>query len=275
MRYFVVDAFTDQLFAGNPAGVCLLDHWLPDATLQNIARENNLSETAFVVPANPIQAAAGADYQLRWFTPELEVNLCGHATLASAFALFNFKETSAQKLNFQSLSGRLTVERGPDGRLWLDFPARPATPTVNYPALIAAFGRSDFQTWLSNDILVVFAQADQVRQLQPDFEQMQAVKQQAQMASDDFGVIITAPGEDCDFVSRFFGPLVGVPEDPVTGRAHCVLTPYWSQRLGKSQLVARQLSQRGGRLWCENQGDRVRIGGQARLYLQGEIHLSD
>ena len=266
MQYFAVDAFTDKLFTGNPAGVCLLEAWLPNETLQSIAAENNLSETAFLVRNESY-------YDLRWFTPELEVDLCGHATMASAFILFNFIETKANELRFMTKSGLLTVTRADGEMIWMDFPARPAVPVPNYQSLIAAFGTDDFQTYRSNDIMAVFSKASDVEFMDPDFMRIKDVKNEAGMPSDDYGVIVTAPGIDCDFVSRFFAPSVGVFEDPVTGRAHCVLTPYWAERLGKTSLTARQLSARGGQLWCEAAGDRVRIGGQARLYLSGQLHV--
>jgi PhzF family phenazine biosynthesis protein len=264
LNYYIVDVFTDRNFGGNAAGVCPLDSWLPDKTLQNIAMENNLSETALFVERDGY-------YELRWFTPEIEVDLCGHATMASAYVLFNILNVEQDALEFQTQSGLLTVRRGDEGMLWLDFPSRPGVVAPNYQALIKAFGISHFETYKSADILVVVENEDTVRNLRPDFDALTKVKDDAGIPDDSFGVIVTAPGSDCDFVSRFFAPNAGIPEDPVTGRAHCVLTPYWSKRLGKTSLTARQLSKRGGQLWCEDAGERVKIGGKAVLYMQGEI----
>ena len=264
MKYYVVDVFTDHLFGGNPAGVCLLDAWPDDALLQNIATENNLSETAFLVKQED-------HYDLRWFTPGLEVNLCGHATMGSAYILFNFVENDARELRFKTQSGVLSVVRGDGGMLWMDFPARPGAPAPVYQSLSSALGDGIKDVYKAADILVVFDSEEDIKGADPDFEKLKEVRDEAGMPGDDFGVIITAPGSDCDFVSRFFAPNVGVDEDPVTGRAHCVSIPYWSKRLGRKELTARQLSRRGGRIWCEDAGARVKIGGHVQLYLSGEI----
>lgn len=256
--FYQVDAFTSAVFAGNPAGVCLLDQWLPDSTLQSIAFENNLSETAFVVKEDD-------EYGLRWFTPETEVDLCGHATLASAYVLFEFAEPSKDRLAFRTQSGLLTVARS-DDLLAMDFPARPAEVSQTPAALSAALGSTPLETRLSvRDCMAVFETEDQVRQLRPDM--------QALCKLDSLGIIVTAPGTKFDFVSRFFAPRAGIPEDPVTGSAHSTLVPYWSQRLNKPILHALQLSRRGGELLCEDRGDRVQIAGKAALYLQGTINL--
>ena len=265
MKYFVVDVFTDRLFGGNPAGVCLLeDGWLPDETLQNIAAENNLSETAFLVKRK-------GHYDLRWFTPSLEVDLCGHATMGSAYVLFTFVESDSNELRFLTKSGVLSVAKGEGGLLWMDFPSRPAVPAPAYPCLTAALGADIVESYNAADLLVVLDNEKTVKEAVPDFQMLKNVKDEAGMPDDNFGVIITAPGTDCDFVSRFFAPNAGIDEDPVTGRAHCVLIPYWSKRLGKKRLSARQVSRRGGRLWCEDAGERVKIGGRVVLYLSGEI----
>jgi PhzF family phenazine biosynthesis protein len=263
MRYYVVDVFTDEVFKGNPAGVCLLDDWLPDEKMQCIAMENNLSETAFLVKRSGY-------YDLRWFTPEIEVDLCGHATMGSAYVLFRFIETAVSCLEFHTQSGVLTVERK-GYMLWMDFPSQPGVRVSQYKSIGDAFGIDGYMVYKSADVLVVLESENAVRQIQPDFELLKNVKAEAEMPGDNFGVIITSPGSDCDFVSRFFAPNAGVDEDPVTGRAHCVLIPYWSDRLGKTSMTARQLSKRGGFLWCEDAGERVRIGGKAVLYLSGEI----
>ena len=255
---FHVDAFASETFRGNPAAVCLLDAWLIDATLQSIAAENNLSETAFVVPR-------GGEFELRWFSPAMEVDLCGHATLAAAAVLFAERHFAGDTIRFHSRSGPLTVSRA--GEVFtLDFPARPPEACEPPEALLRGLGRRPSHIFKSRDYLAVFATAAEVRALAPDFAALKTL--------DCLGVIATAPGGgDCDFVSRFFAPAAGIDEDPVTGSAHCTLVPYWSQRLGKTKLFARQVSARGGELFCEAAGDRVRIGGKAVLYLRGEIVL--
>ena len=265
MKYYVVDVFTDKRFHGNPAGVCLLDEWLDDTVLQNIAAENNLAETAFLFKRDGY-------YDLRWFTPELEIDLCGHATMGSAYVLFEFVERPADTLHFHTLSGTLTVTKD-NGMLWMDFPARPGQPVPNYRTLSKALGFSNFLTYKSADILVVLDNEEMVRKAAPDFDILKEIRREAAMPDNAFGIIVTASGSDCDFVSRFFAPNAGVNEDPVTGRAHCVLIPYWSERLGKTSMTARQLSKRGGQLWCKAAGERVIIGGKVQLYLTGEIPI--
>ncbi|MDP1862914.1 MAG: PhzF family phenazine biosynthesis protein [Thiobacillus sp.] len=255
---YQVDAFTDRPFAGNPAAVCLLDAWPEDALLQSIATENNLSETAFLVKD-------GARYQLRWMTPITEVELCGHATLAAAFVIFNHLDPALGEVAFDTLSGELRVRRG-DGALHMDFPSLPPVPCVCPPALLAALGKPPQEVLQSPPYyLARYDCADDIRALQPDMEKLKAL--------DLMATIVTAPGDAEDFVSRVFGPKVGIPEDPVTGSAHSVLIPYWAARLGKLHLHARQLSTRGGELFCELRGDRVGIAGQAVLFMQGEIRL--
>ena len=247
------------MFHGNPAAVCPLDAWLPDATLQNIAAENNLAETAFFVPR-------GDEYELRWFTPAVEIDLCGHATLASAFILFTEQEFSGDVIHFHSNSGMLTVTR--DGEMFtLDFPSRPAIHCPEPEELIRGLGARPAYVLKSRDYFALFATEAEIRALRPDFAMLRNL--------DCVGIIATAPGDDCDFVSRFFAPAAGVDEDPVTGSAHCTLIPYWAARLGKNKLSARQISRRGGELFCELIGDRVYIGGKAVLYLRGEIVLDD
>lgn len=254
---YQLDAFADRVFAGNPAAVCPLESWLPDATLQSIAIENALSETAFLV-------GGGGRYRLRWFTPGAEVDLCGHATLAAASVVFETLEPGRTRVVFDSLSGELAVER--DGELLaLDFPSRPPAPCGEIPGLSGALGRAPLELLASRDLLAVYASEEDVRALAPDFAALSRI--------DTFAVIATAPGRDCDFVSRFFAPRVGVPEDPVTGSAHCTLAPYWAARLGKRSLRARQVSARGGELACELRGERVRIAGRVVRYLEGTITL--
>ena len=256
---YQVDAFTDSLFGGNPAAVCPLDAWLPDATMQAIAAENNLAETAFFV-------RDGGDYALRWFTPTVEVDLCGHATLASGHVVFNFLEPKRDSVSFHTTkAGTLTVRRRGD-MLVMDFPARPAEPREPPPGLLAALGGRPREVLGARDCLVVYDTAAEVAALKPDLTALGKV--------DCWAAIVTAPGENgIDFVSRFFAPAQGVPEDPVTGSSHCTLVPYWAKRLGKTQFEARQLSRRGGALRCALQGDRVSIGGKAVVYLEGRIEV--
>jgi PhzF family phenazine biosynthesis protein len=255
---YQVDAFASKVFAGNPAAVCPLNEWLPDATLQSIARENNLSETAFFVRTN-------GRYHLRWFTPGCEVDLCGHATLASAYVLFSELGESRAAILFDTQSGELVVTRRGD-RLTLNFPARPPAPVSVHSALRAALGGPEpLEVLGARDYLVRYRTEEQVRSLSPNMEALKAV--------DRFAVIVTAPGTDCDFVSRFFAPAKGVNEDPVTGSAHCTLVPYWADKLNKSTLYARQISPRGGELFCELKGDRVDIAGSAVPFLKGTIYL--
>lgn len=252
---FQVDAFSSRLFAGNPAAICPLERWLPDERMQSIAAENNLAETAFFVPD-------GGRYLLRWFTPAVEVDLCGHATLASAFVILTRFTPDQDRVRFDTKSGELVVTRDGD-LLRMDFPSRPPAPCGPHPNLIAALGREPEAVLGARDYLVVYRSEDDLAALTPDFEILKSV--------DRFAVIATAPGKSVDFVSRFFAPAKGVPEDPVTGSAHCTLIPYWSKRLGKTKLAARQISRRGGDLQCEDLGERVSIAGHAVLYLEGKI----
>jgi PhzF family phenazine biosynthesis protein len=254
---YQVDAFTAEVFSGNPAAVCMLDAWLDGGLLQAIAAENNLSETAFLV-------RDGDGFELRWFTPVAEVALCGHATLASAFVVFECLSWHGATIPFRTRkSGTLSVTRKED-LLEMDFPAIPAAPLPPPDGLERALGVQP-QKVLSagEDVLVVLDTERHVRELRPDFAALTAIECR--------GTIVTAQGDGCDFVSRFFAPRFGIPEDPVTGSAHCALTPYWSRRLGKSALHARQVSARGGELFCRDEGERVRIAGRAVLYLQGTL----
>ena len=252
-----VDAFVlERPFSGNPAAVCPLERWLDDATLRGIAAENNLSETAFFLPPT------GGVAPLRWFTPAVEVDLCGHATLASAHVLYHHLGASGDRLRFSSRSGELAVSRAGD-RLELDFPARPARPVGVSDRVAAALRAEPTAVLEATDLLVVFDTEEEVAALRPDMAAMAELPQR--------GVIATARARDVDFVSRFFGPKVGVPEDPVTGSAHCTLIPYWAASLGKQTLEAIQLSPRGGALSCTLRGDRVGIAGHARTTLVGEI----
>jgi len=258
LRLFQVDAFASRVFAGNPAAVVPLERWPGDATLQAIATENNLSETAFFVGGK-------GDYHIRWMTPSDEVDLCGHATLASAWVVFNELEKGRTEVSFRSQSGPLRVTADGD-RLALDFPSRPPEPAeAALEALARALGARPTAALASRDYLAVFGSEDEVRALEPDMVAVAAL--------DRMAVIATAPGGDCDFVSRFFVPSMGIPEDPVTGSAHCTLVPYWAKRLGKASLFARQVSARGGELWCEDRGERVAIAGRCAKYLEGTIEV--
>ena len=259
LPYYEVLAFTTNPFGGNPAGVCSLDAWLADAVLLGIAANNNLAETAFMVPRDN-------DFELRWFTPTVEIDLCGHATLAAASVLFNERGLRGDAVRFHSRSGVLTVARNAD-LLTLDFPSRPPAPSAVPEALIRGLGATPKEVFKARDYLAVFPSEAEVRALQPDFVALKTL--------DCLGVIVTAPGKDCDFVSRFFAPGASVDEDPVTGSAHCTLIPFWAERVGKARLFARQVSQRGGELVCELVGERVRIGGRAVHYLRGEVQIPD
>ncbi|MBI5451794.1 MAG: PhzF family phenazine biosynthesis protein [Gammaproteobacteria bacterium] len=259
IRQYQVDAFAGRVFEGNPAAVCPLQHWLEDAVLQAIAGENNLSETAFLVPA-------GAGFGLRWFTPVTEVDLCGHATLAAAHVIFEHLDYPEQDIAFDTRSGELRVKKNSQGGLSMDFPSAPPVACVAPPLLIAGLGRPPVEVLAADDYLAVFDSAETVRAITPDH----AVLSQL----DRRGVIISAPsGDEVDFVSRFFAPRYGIPEDPVTGSAHCTLIPYWAGRLGRTTLRARQISRRGGNVGCELRGDRVVLTGTAVTFMEAEITL--
>ena len=264
LKIFQVDAFTSELFHGNPAAVVPLEAWLPDETMQSIALENNLSETAFFV-----READG--YGLRWFTPTFEIDLCGHATLASAFVIFECLKAETDKINFRSdKSGDLSVEKN-GNILTLDFPVRPVTPVEAPAGLFEAIGGKPIEVLKARDYFLVYETEQEVLDLKPDFSALHKIA--AFLKIDAHGFIVTAPGNSSDFVSRFFAPEVGVFEDPVTGSSHCNLIPFWAERLGKEKLFARQVSARGGELYCELVGDRVKIGGNAVLYMTGEIYV--
>jgi PhzF family phenazine biosynthesis protein len=254
---YQVDAFTDTVFRGNPAAICPLQEWLPDHMLQSIASENNLAETAYFVPA-------GDHFQLRWFTPGCEVDLCGHATLASAFVLFEYLNQTGETIRFDTKSGELAVSRNGE-LLTLDFPARPPSPIQPDPALVKAVGGNPIEVLAARDVLLVYHSDAEVRALAPDMAALAKL--------DYFGFIATAPGATCDFVSRFFAPAKGVPEDAVTGSSHTTLIPYWAAKLGKAEMKARQISQRSGELYCKLVGDRVKIAGYAAPYLRGTISI--
>lgn len=258
IKMYQIDAFANAVFKGNPAAVCVLDEMLPINTMQAIAAENYLPETAFVVKNDGY-------YDLKWFTPEMEMDLCGHATLASAFVIFNFIEKEIKTVNFETLSGTLTVTKDEE-MLSLDLPSRKPVKEEIDPRIECFFGHKPLEVHQSRDVMIVFDNEKQIQDMAPDFDQLAKLKEYG-------SVIVTAPGDNCDFVSRFFAPGFGITEDPVTGSAHCTLTPYWAEQLGRNKLVAKQLSQRGGELQCELIGNRVKIGGTAVLFLKGEIYI--
>jgi len=258
MKYYIVDAFNDKVFKGNAAGVCLLEEPLEEGIMQNIASENNLAETAFLLKQGDI-------YSLRWFTPEHEIDLCGHATLASAYVLFRFMENGAEPLSFTTRSGILKVKKNGE-TLELDFPSRPPKEITVTDLMKKAVGGKVLEAYLARDLVLVLENEKQVEQTVLD------LKLAAQIP-DYYGIIITAKGEEADFVSRFFSPNAGMSEDPVTGSAHSTLIPFWSKRLNKKKMLAYQLSKRGGILHCQDKGERVGIAGTAVLYLTGEIHI--
>ena len=253
-----VDAFTQQVFGGNSAAVVVLDDWLDSVLMQQIAMENNLSETVFVKPE-------GGSWGIRWFTPQVEVDLCGHATLAAAYVLFKDGYVDQGQVQFVSQSGALAVTQE-EGLLHLDFPARPGLPLEDVSEFGAAIGQPVQAAYQARDTLLILASEAAVAACEPDLAAVAAL--------DTFAVIVSAPGNNCDFVSRFFAPGAGIPEDPVTGSAHCTLIPYWAERLGKSHVHARQISARGGELYCRLNHDRVSIGGYCVEYLRGTLSLN-
>lgn len=262
--FYWIDAFADRPFAGNPAGVVPLEAWPEAALMQQLAFEHGLAETAFFV------RTGDARFHLRWFTPAVEVDLCGHATLASAHVIFHELGQTGDTITFDTRSGELTVTRRADGKLELDFPARPATQIAPDSAVVRAIGLEPL--WMGrtkNGWLCLYPTAGDVLALRPDHPALQKIVPGRFM--------VTAPGTDCDFVSRYFAPDAGIPEDPVTGSAHCTLVPFWAERLGKTVLHARQVSARGGELWCElvsaAEGERVRMAGNSTLYMRGEIQV--
>ena len=261
LTLYQVDAFTDKLFGGNPAAVVPLKQWLPDPLMQQLAMENNLAETVFFVPSKNKEA----DYDIRWFTPALEINLCGHATLASAFVLFDIIKEKKKSVTFDSKSGLLTVKKKKD-LLLMDFPSWKPEKTDDYPAdLKNALGISEIVgVYKFRDLLVELNHEQDVTGAKPDFTSLKKMGEK---------VIITAPGKEVDFVSRFFAPIAGIDEDPVTGSAHSQLIPFWSEKLGKQVMHAKQLSSRGGDVYCEQNGDRVTMGGRCVFYMRGEFKV--
>lgn len=260
IKIYQVDAFTDKLFSGNPAAVCILDTWLPDDQMQSIANENNLAETAFVVPKDNY-------FEIRWFTPTVEVDLCGHATLASAFVLFNLLGYPDPVIRFHSpRSGELRVSKN-DTMMYLDFPTDTLEMESDKQSIMeACIGITPLEVYKGKtDYIAVIDSERSLRDLKFNLREINKLNAR--------GLIVTAKGDDVDFVSRFFGPQSGIDEDPVTGSAHTSLTPLWAKKLGKNNFIAHQISKRGGQLICEFQNERCMIGGEARLYLTGEIML--
>ncbi len=254
---YQVDAFTSKLFGGNPAAVCPLDEWLPDETMQRLAFENNLSETAFFVKD-------GEGFHLRWFTPEFEIDLCGHATLATAFVIFNQLNFKDEVIKFKSKSGILEVSKKGE-LIELNFPSRMPKPCVAPDALLKGINFPPLKVLKSRDYFLVYEDESIIKQIVPDFNFLNQI--------DAIGVIVTAASTEVDFVSRFFVPNSVIAEDPVTGSSHCNLIPYWAKELNKTTLTAKQLSAREGELFCEDKGERVTMAGKAVLYLKGEFYL--
>lgn len=261
LTIYQVDAFTEKLFSGNPAAVIPLENWLDESLMQQIAMENNLSETVFFVRSKK----ASADFEIRWFTPEVEINLCGHATLASAYILFNFLSFAKDEIRFSSLSGILNVKKENE-LICMDFPSWKPERLDIYPGELSMIlgGAEIVGVYKNRDLLVELMNEDTVKKCNPDYSLMKKHIDK---------MIITAPGKNVDFVSRFFAPGAGIDEDPVTGSAHSQLIPFWSEKLGKNELHAMQLSKRGGELWCEQKGDRVVMKGKAVFFMKGEIVL--
>ena len=257
IKQYQIDAFATRVFEGNPAAVCPLSNWLDDATLQSIAQENNLSETAFFVPSKQ-------GFELRWFTPIKEVDLCGHATLASAHVIFEIIGYSKQAIIFETRRGELIVEKK-GGKLEMNFPACPPAPRDLSETLAQGLGQRPVEVLAADDYLAIFDSEATVRAITPNLALLSEL--------DLRGVIVTAPGTDVDFVSRFFAPKYGIPEDPVTGSAHCALAPFWAKKLGKNILAAKQVSKRGGTITCEMKADRVLLSGCAVTFMEAEIIL--
>ena len=260
LTLYQVDAFTDHVFGGNPAAVCILEDWLASSLMQQIAEENNLAETAFVVQRN-------SSFEIRWFTPETEVDLCGHATLATAYVLFNHYGYTENTIRFISpRSGPLSVKKGLNGFMTMDFPTDDIVALQIDTKITKAIGLTPLRMIKGKtDYLLIYNSQQEIEVIQPNFHLLDQL--------DCRGVIVSSPGEQVDFVSRFFAPKCGIPEDPVTGSAHTTMIPYWAKTLGKTKLRAKQLSKRGGELDCEYHGDRVNISGKAVLYLIGEMSI--
>lgn len=260
MKYYVVDAFAEKVFEGNPAGVCILDEWLAESLMQKIAMENNLSETAFAVKNNDT-------YDLRWFTPGGEIDLCGHATLATAYVLLNYYEQENHTVTFDTLSGILTVQRTND-LYEMDFPAVTSEKLEMTAQMIEALGVTPLEAYINRDLLFVLDSEEMVKNLKPDFSKLKVL-------SEGLGVVVTAKGDNFDFVSRAFFPKLNVNEDPVCGSAHCGLIPYWANKLQKTEMLAQQVSSRSGIVHCKLEGSRVKLAGKAALYSIADVFLDN
>jgi PhzF family phenazine biosynthesis protein len=258
MKYYVVDAFAEKVFEGNPAGVCVMDQWLPDELMQKIAIENNLSETAFAVKEEK-------GYHLRWFTPGGEIDLCGHATLATAYVLMRFVEPDAYFIHFDTLSGRLTVTR--KAALYeMDFPSIETKTVPLTDKMIEALGVTPVEVHKGRDLIFLLESEDAVKKIRTDFEKLKQFPE-------GLAVFVTAESKEFDFVARAFWPKLGINEDPVTGSMYCSLLPYWKKKLQKTEMIARQVSKRGGTVFLQYCGERVKISGKAALYSIGEINI--
>lgn len=257
MRQYVVDAFTDKVFGGNPAAVCVMDKWLDDETMLKITMENNLSETAFAVKE-------GENYKLRWFTPGGEIDLCGHATLATAYIVTKFVEPSLKEVRFETLSGILTVNKN-DGLLEMNFPAYELKKVEVTDDMIEAIGVRPVEAWMARDLLCILENEEDVRSMNPDMEKVKKL--------DGLLLHVTAKGKDFDCVSRSFAPKLNVPEDPVCGSGHCHIVPFWANKIGKNNIIAYQASKRGGTLYCKVEGNRIKMSGKAALYSTSDINL--
>ncbi|MDQ3536344.1 MAG: PhzF family phenazine biosynthesis protein [Bacteroidota bacterium] len=262
IKLYQIDAFTDKLFKGNPAAVCILNEWKDDKLMQSIAAENNLAETAFIVKKQLNL------YEIRWFTPTVEVDLCGHATLAAAFVIFNYLDVNGGEILFYTLRSGVLIVTKKENLISLDFPADEFELCSSVEEIVLGIGTSPLEMYKGkSDYMVVLEKEEDVKKVVPEFEVLSKVKSR--------GIIVTAPGDSVDFVSRFFAPLSGINEDPVTGSAHTTLIPYWAKKLHKKELIAHQISERGGVLFCIYKDSRVIISGNAVLYLKGEILLTE
>jgi PhzF family phenazine biosynthesis protein len=261
LNLYQIDAFAEKLFTGNPAAVVPLKKWIPDELMQQLVMENNLAETVFFVPSGQ----KGVDYDIRWFTPAIEINLCGHATLASAYVIFNILEEKGKSIVFSSKSGLLNVKKKKDS-IEMDFPSWKPERTTNYPENIQEMLNVNeiVGVYRYRDLLIELNSEEDVQNARPDFTALKSTGEK---------VIITAPGKAVDFVSRFFAPSAGIDEDPVTGSAHSQLIPFWSEKLDKKIMQAKQLSQRGGHLWVEQRGDRVIMAGKCVFYMKGRVEI--
>lgn len=258
MKLFHVDAFADKVFEGNPAIVCILEQWLSDKTMLQIAKENNLSETAFCIIKDDV-------CDLRWFTPQIEIDLCGHATLATAYVLFEQLRSHQNEVVFQTMSGLLKVTKDKDELYSMVFPIRKGEPVEITENMVCAIGKKPMEAYRSRDLMLVYETEEEIRSITPNVGLLHK--------TDEFGIIVTAKGNEVDFVSRYFAPNCGILEDPVTGSSHCTLVPYWAEKLRKVNFVAKQLSERGGTLYCSINQECITVGGYAVLFSKGDMNI--